>query len=134
MLSMVVQADGMHRLVGACGVGSIQRAEISHVVHDAQVVVDRRVLRHVADSSAQGGGAGRLPEHRDATRGEDLSAHDAAHQRRLPAARRPEQAGDGAAGDLDREVVDRGSLAADNSQMVDDDGRLDTSPKQFITR
>ena len=113
------------------GVHAVQRAEVAHVVDDAQVVVDGRILRHVADAPAQGSGAGRLAEDRDAARGEDLGSDDAAHQRGLAAARRAEQAGDGAAGDLDRQVVDRGALAADNPQMVDDDDRLDT-PSRVI--
>ena len=45
----------------------------------------------------------------------------------LPQPDGPEQAGDGAAGDLHREVVQRRALAADHPQVLDDDGRLDAS-------
>ncbi len=74
-------------------------------------------------------GTRRLAQHGDTARGEDLSSDDAAHQRGLAAARRAEQAGDGAAGDLDRQVIDRGALAANDPEMVDDDDRLG-SPSQ----
>jgi len=56
--------------------------------------------------------------------GHDLGAHDAAHQRRLAAARRPEQSGDRAPGDVDGEVVQRDLLAADHPQVAGMNGTV----------
>ncbi len=75
-----------------------------------------------------------MAEHGHRAGGDDLCADDRAHQCGLAAAGRAEQSRDGAAGDLHREVVYRGSLAADDAEVIDGDHRLDTVPKQFITR
>ena len=45
----------------------------------------------------------------------------------LPQPDGPEQTGDGAAGDLHRDVVQRGPLAADDPQVLDVDGRFDAA-------
>jgi hypothetical protein len=70
-----------------------------------------------------------VPENRHAACGEDLRSDNAAHQRGLATSRGPEESGDGAAGDLDGQIVDRGPFTADNPQVVDDDDRLDASPQ-----
>ena len=87
----------------------------------AQVVVDGGVLRDVADAVPQFGRTCRTAQHRHRALGDDLGADDAAHQRRLAAAGRAEQAGDGAARDLHRDVVQRDALAADDPQILNVD-------------
>ena len=59
--------------------------------------------------------------------GHDLSAHDAAHQRGLSAARGPEQPGDRAPGDVDGEVVERDLLASHHPQMAGVHGAIDAA-------
>lgn len=126
---MVVEAYSGHGLVRGGGVHAVKRAEVSDVVDDAQIVVDGCRLRHVPDALAQRSRAGRLPEHRDAAPGDELRSDDAAHQRGLAAARGPEQAGDGAAGDSHGQVMDGGAFPAHDAQVVDDNDRLDASPQ-----
>jgi hypothetical protein len=62
---MVAQPDRIDGGVGGAGIHAVQRGEVAYVVDDSQIVVDGRVLRHVSDPTAQGGGSGGLSEHRD---------------------------------------------------------------------
>ena len=110
----------------AFAVGPVQRREVAHVVDHPQVVVDGGVLRDIADAAAQFDGSGGPAEHRDRARRDELRADDAPHQRRLAAAGRTEQPGDGAPGDPHRDVVQGSALAANHRQMVDRNGGLGT--------
>jgi hypothetical protein len=115
---MIVEAHRGDRLIGSRGIGSVQRAEISHVVDDSQIVVNGRILRDVSDAIAQFGRAGRPSQHRHGSAGDDLRADNTAHQRGLAAPGRPEQPGDGAAGDLDGDIVHRDTFAAHHPQIL----------------
>jgi hypothetical protein len=83
---MIVEADGRDRFVSGLGVGAVQGAEIAHVVDDPQIVVDGRVLGHVADAVPQFGRTCRATQHGHRSLGDDLRADDASHQRCLAAA------------------------------------------------
>ena len=74
--AVILQSDGIDRGVGGTRVHAVQRREVAHVVDDPKVVVDRRILRHVSDASAQLGRAGRLTEDGDGPGRDDLGADD----------------------------------------------------------
>src|SRR4051812_11872855 len=122
---MVAQTDGVDGLVGGAAIHAVQRGKVADVVDDSQVVVDGGVLRHVADPSARGSGPGGMPDPRDRSRRDDLRADDGSHQGGLAAARRAEKAGDRATRDLDRQIVYRGPLAANDPEVVDGDDGFD---------
>ncbi len=120
---MIGHTDPLDGVVGSLRVIAVQGGEVADVVDDPQVVVDGRVLWHVADPSAQRGRTGRVAQHGDGAGRHDLRADDAAHQRGLAASGRAEQAGDAAPPDLHGEVMQRSSFAAVDPQVVDADGR-----------
>src|SRR6185369_17324130 len=97
----------------------IQRREVAHVVDDSQVVVDGGVLGDIADAVPQVSRPCWAAEHRDRPLVDDLGADDAPHQRGLTAPRWAEQAGDRAARDLYRDVVQRDPLTAYDPQILD---------------
>ena len=90
------ERDRRDHLVDAVAGRAEHAREVAQVLADGEVAVHRRRLRHVADPAAQRRRARRLAEHVDAAAGDDLHADDRAHERRLAAAARAEQAGDGA--------------------------------------
>src|SRR3546814_1776543 len=74
--------------------GSQHPREEPEVLDDAQVVIDAGGLGDIADAVAQLTTSRRFAEDRDRPGAHLLDAHDCSHQRRLPAARGTEQAGD----------------------------------------
>jgi hypothetical protein len=118
---VVAEPDGVDRLVRGLRVCAVQRREVPDVVDDTQVVVDRGVLGDVTDPVAQFRGSGRSAQHGDRPAGDDLGTDDRAHQRGLAAAGRAEDAGDRAARDSDRHVVQGAPVAAHNPQVPDFD-------------
>ena len=112
--------DGLAQLGAAQADGA---AEVGDVVAHAEVGVDARALGDVADLGAQHRRAGRVAEHGDGARLDDLHPDEAAHQRRLARARRPEQAHDLAGGDLEIEPGDDAALAAHDLQAAHGDRR-----------
>ena len=95
--------------------------EVGEVLADAEIRVDRRRLGDVGDPGAEVGRAGGLAEHRDRARLDDLDADDRADQRRLAGAAGPEQPGDRAAGDFERDAGEDELAAAPHGQLLDDD-------------
>lgn len=87
-----VEADGVDDLGDAVPPGARDLREVAQVLGDAEVGVHGGSLRDVADEGAQRRGSGRLPEDFDPSLHMVLDADDRAHQRRLAAAARPEQA------------------------------------------
>jgi hypothetical protein len=79
----VNEADRGEDLVDAIPRGVHDRREVAQILVDAEVAVDRRRLRHIADARAKRGGAGRVAEDGDAAGGVLLDAGDGPHQRRL---------------------------------------------------
>jgi hypothetical protein len=113
--------------VGQGGVGlarraAVQRGEVPHVLAHRQVEVHARRLGDVADPGAQAHRPGRLAEDGDRSRLHPLHADDGPHQGRLPAAARPQQPGDLAGRDGERQPVEDGPAPADDDQVGDGDG------------
>ena len=109
-------ADGVGRRVGC---GAVQRCEITDVVDDAEVVVDRRFLRYVTDTPAESRGAGRQPQNRHLPGRHKLCSNNAANQCGLSTTRWTEQPGDCSPRDSYRKVVQSHALTSNDPKMLD---------------
>src|SRR5690349_4812637 len=119
-----VHADGRDDGVDALRRRAEHCGEVAQVLAHRQVAVDRRRLGHVADARPQRPRPGRLAEHGHRPRGDDLHADDGAHERRLAAAARAEQAGHRARRHLEADPVEHVDAAPAHEQVADCDGGL----------
>ena len=75
-----------------------------------------------------------MAQHRHRSRRDDLGADDGPHQGGLPAARGPQQPGDGAARNLHGQVPHGVALTAGHLEFLDADRRLGVPFRKFIIR
>ncbi len=81
-------------------------AEVAEILADGEVVVHGGSLGRVGDTSAKPAGAGGQPQNAHLPVLDPLHADERAHERRLAAAARAEQARDASGRDREREVVE----------------------------
>ena len=128
------EPDRRDRLVDAVPADVEDPREVAQVLADREVAVDRRLLGDVPDPPPVGRRACGLAQHRHRAALHDLHADDRAHQRRLARAARPEEPGDHACADLDRDLGQDASTPTRDTQSLDRDGHVGAhrpGPKQI---
>ena len=100
---------------------AVQRRVVAHVLAGRQVGVDRRPLGHVAHAVAQRRRTGGKAQHLQRARRDPRDADDAAHQRGLAAAARPEQAGHLPCGHREREAAQDAPSPELDEELAGDD-------------